>query len=76
MTKIFIFTHFAHFLYLFVFCYIESFCLYNKEISLAVVFRQLAMNCDIKKNYVIWYFFHIAHPYFNVIYIETCMSCF
>ncbi len=44
MTKIYIFTHFGlnicHPFY--IFCYLERLCLYNREISLTVMLKQLA----------------------------------
>ncbi len=42
MTKIFIFAHFGLNINhsFFIFCYLERICLYNREVSLAVLLRQ------------------------------------
>ncbi len=65
MTKIFIFTHFGLNIH-HSFLYSERLCLYNREISLAILLRQnsktnMTKNRDKIMKY--WYIFcHIAHP--------------
>ncbi len=65
MTKIFIFTHFGpkYPPFFFIFCDLERLCLYNREISLAILLRQnsktnMTKNRDKIMKY--WYIFAIS----------------
>ncbi len=66
--------------FFFTFCYLKRLCLYNWEISLALMLRQLAnsktnmtknrdkitKNLVISKKLIVIYFCHIAQPYVKV----------
>ncbi len=60
--------------FIFIFCYLDRICLYNREISLAVLLRPTwqknlikSWNWYLPQKIVILYFCRIAHPYFALL---------